>query len=496
MPEQQQPRKSQRKSSGRDLVREVKAAARGQWCDLLLSAGFSADSLNGRGQPCPKCGGDDRFNAAKDVSDTGAVFCRGCFNKSSQVKPGDGIASVAWLMDSSNGEALRWLADRLGLVGDSDGKAEPAKVLDIIMAVCRDKRMPIDAFRLFGVKEATRGRERYPVARVDVYNEAGSVHSYFDVWPGGKGKCKCGKGNAGMFFPGRLPAGGETWLLIEGVKDAAALVGLGFNAAGMPTNKLTTKYARLFAGVNVVVVPDLDLAGARGADYTAGNLSGLAASVAVARLPGIVKDKHGDDVRDVLRRAGGETLVREAIDKATTWEPRADDIEAVERPEITVTMNEAAVTDEVVRCLGRIGWDSPWIKTNRREGVRVFVRGGVLVNAVESDDIDADGRLTVRDLPPCLVRERITQACSLVVEKELDDDIEIVPVRPPGWLIDAVYRRGTYGGAVRPLAGVVRSPTIRVDGSIVQTPGYDLQTGVDLSTIGQIPGRAAQTYEG
>ena len=77
---------------------------------------------------------------------------------------------------------------------------------------------------------------------------------------------------------------------------------------------------------------------------------------------------------------------------------------------------------------------------------------------MSDDDIDADGRLTVRDLPPCLIRERITQACSLAVEKESGDDIDIVPVRPPGWLIDAVFRRGTYGGAVRPLAGVVQSP--------------------------------------
>lgn len=478
MPEHRQPQKLQPKYSGRDLVRDVKAAARGRWSDLLQAAGMPADCLNGRGRPCPKCGGEDRYNAASDVNDSGAVFCRHCFNKSSRIKPGDGISSVAWLMDSSNGEAVRWLADRIGLVRHAEGNAKPVEAVDIITAVCRDKRMLIDAFKLFGVKEATRGRERYPVARVDVYNEAGSVHSYFDLWPGGKGKCKHGKGNAGMFFPGRLPAGGEAWLLVEGVKDAAALVGLGFNAAGMPTNKLATKYARLFAGVDVVVVPDLDLAGVRGADYTAGNLSGIATSVAVARLPGIVRDKHGDDVRDVLRKPNGETLVCDAIGEAAPWEPKPNDNEADERPEVIVTMNEAAVTDEVVGWLGRLGWDSPWIKANRREGVRLFVRGGVLVHAVESDDIDADGRLTVRDLPPCLIRERITQACSLAVEKETEDNIEIVPVRPPGWLIDAVYRRGTYGGAVRPLAGVVQSPTIRVDGSIVQASGYDSQTGL------------------
>lgn len=474
----QTPQESQPKYTGRDLVREVKDAARGRWSELLQAAGIPVDCLDRQAQPCPKCGGEDRYSAAGDVNDTGAVFCRHCFNKGTQVKPGDGIASVAWLLDCSNGEAVRWLADRLGLVRDAEGNAKPAEAVDIITAVCRDKRMPPEAFKQFGVKEAKRGRENWPVVRVDVYNESGAVHSYFDLWPGGKGSCKRGTGNAGMFFPGRLPAAGETWLLVEGVKDAAALVELGFNAAGMPTNKLATKYARLFAGVDVVVIHDLDLAGVHGAEYTAGNLSGIAASVAVARLPGAVKDKHGDDVRDVLRKPDGDKLVRDAIAEATTWEPDPSDNQPDEPPEVIVTMNEAAVADEVVRCLGRLGWDSPWIKPACREGVRVFVRGGVLVHAVSGDDIDADGRLTVRDLPPAIIRERITQACSLMVEKEAQDDIAIVPVRPPGWLIDAVYRRGSYGGVVRPLAGVVQSPTIRVDGSIVQKPGYDSQTGL------------------
>lgn len=465
--------------NGRVSVRDIKAAASGRWNDLLRDAGLPADCFSQKGRSCPKCGGDDRYNAAKNVNETGAVFCRHCFgDKSARIKPGDGIATVAWLMDTSNGEAVRWLAERLGLVGDGDEKAVPGEAVNIIAAVCRDKRMPVDAFKLFGVREAKRGRERYPVARVDVYNEAGSVHSYFDLWPGSKGKCKYGEGNAGMFFPNRLPAPGETWLLVEGVKDAAALLGLGFNVAGMPTNKLAKKYAPLFAGVDVVVVPDLDFPGTRGAEDTAGNLSGVAASVAIARLPGNVKDKNGDDVRDVLQKQDGETLVHAAIVDAAKWQPNADDKDAQERPEVLVTMNEADVTDEVVRWLGRLGWNSPWIKPGQQEGVRVFVRGGVLVHAIENDNLDANGRLTVRDLPPCLVRERITQACSLVAEKNTKEEIDVAPIRPPSWLIEAVCRRGTYGGAVRPLAGVVQSPTIRVDGSIVQIPGYDSRTGL------------------
>ena len=463
-------------------LQDVKAAARGQWTSILIDAGMPADCLVPGGHPCPLCGGDDRFSIAKDFNDSGAVFCRHCFLTSPTIKPGDGVATVAWLMKSTNGEAAKWIAERLGMNG-----VQAAAPVDIITATCHDKRMPIEAFKSFGVKEVQRGRDRLTVCRIDLYNEAGVVHSHFDLWPGDKGRVKAGKGNSGLFFPGRLPAAGETWLAVEGVKDAAALVGLGYNAFGYCGNKLGTKYARLFGGVNVVVVPDLDTAGMLGADHTAGILVGIASSVAITRMPGVVKDKHGDDVRDVLRKPNGETNVRSAIEAATPWKPNPDAGDDDQRPEVIVTMNEAAVTDEVVRYLGKLGWDSPWINAKHSEAVRLFVRGGVLVHAIESDDIDAEGRLAIRDLPPCLVRERITQACRLVAVKETEEGVEVEPTRPPGWLVYAVYRRGSYGGAIRPLSGIVESPTIRVDGSIVQTPGYDRQTGLIFRSSTSFP---------
>ncbi|MBX3421540.1 MAG: hypothetical protein KF752_08290 [Pirellulaceae bacterium] len=454
-------------------IREVKIAARGQWIGLLQDAGLPADCLEKRPQPCPKCGGTDRYGVAKDVAETGAVFCRHCFNKTSKIRPGDGVATVAWLMNITNGEAAKWIAGRLGMNG------EPTTTpVDIITATCRDKRMPVEAFKLFGVKEVQRGRNRLVVCRVELYNEAGVVHSHFDLWPGDKGRVKPGKGNSGLFFPGRLPAAGEKWLAVEGVKDAAALVGLGYNAFGYCGNKLATKYARLFEGVDAIVMPDLDTAGMLGANQTAGVLASIASSVSIARMPGVVKDKHGDDVRDVLQKPDGEKSVRATIEAATPWKPSSDACGNDTRPKVKITMKEAAVTDEVVQHLGKLGWDSPWINARYSESVRLFVRGGVLVHAIESDDVDTEGRLSVRDLPPCLVRERITQACSLITEIESEEEVDIKPTRPPGWLVDAVYRRGSYGGAIRPLSGIIESPTIRVDGSIVQMPGYDRQTGL------------------
>lgn len=453
-------------------IQEIKSAATGRWTEILESAGIRLDVLDGKGHPCPKlCGSDlggtDRFSAGKDFKETGAVFCRNCFNKESKIHPGDGIASVAWMLGMSNGRASQWIAKRLGL--DLTSQASN----NIVESTACNKCMPLEAFKLFGATPAQRGKKL--VARVPVYNEHGEPFSYFDLAPGVKGWFQRGKGNSGLFFPGRLPVGGETWLLVEGVKDAAALVGLGFNAAGMPTCFLADKYSELFKGVNVVFVPDLDSAGQGGAQRSAKSLVGIAASIQVARLPGEIKKSDGDDVREVLKRVEGETLVRAAVSNATFWKPTNS---GGDRPEVQLTLTEGAVAEEIVSLLGKLGWDSPWLPPQIQESCQLFVRNGVLVRPVVSEDLDTKGQSFILTVPPAILRERITQACQLYIESEKEGETEIQPVRPPKWLVDAIHQRTAYSSCIRPLTGIISSPTIRSDGTILQIPGYDDATGL------------------
>lgn len=153
------------------------------------------------------------------------------------------------------------------------------------------------------------------------YGPEGTQCTTFRMWTdGSKGMFARGR-KAGLFFPHedgkvRLPAEGETWLLVKGPKDAAALHGLGFLACGLNMCRLAAKFARLFAGANVVLVPDRDKAGVEGAEHSANVLRGVAASVRIAVLPAEFADSNGADVRDVLGQKEGEVLVRQAIDDA------------------------------------------------------------------------------------------------------------------------------------------------------------------------------------
>src|SRR5690606_28573837 len=129
---------------------------------------------------------------------------------------------------------------------------------DLIGRICRAKRMPREALLKFGAGIDQRGR--MPVVRLPVYGDDGQPCGTFDLTEDGKGLLAKG-GSSGIFLPGRLPQPGEPWHLVEGVKDASALVGLGYLAAGTSGNRLPAKFAGLFRGTDITIVPDRDKAG-------------------------------------------------------------------------------------------------------------------------------------------------------------------------------------------------------------------------------------------
>lgn len=477
-------------------VEELKSLANGREREILVSVGGIAEELlDGKHHGCPRCGGKDRFRLIDEQA--GAVFCNQCFNKEN----GDFLAAIQWMLDCDFREAMAKVKGFLG-IDDQPPPEESSSGLEVVFEyklelLCHDKKMPIDAFRQFNPKLASRGRRRNHFIRIPAYNEKGEVHTYFDMAPKEKGWFKRGKGNSGLFLPGRLPQAGETWLIVEGPKDCAALIGLGFSAVGTPTNHLSSKYAPLFQDVHIIIVPDLDRPSALGADKTAGNLLGIASSVRVARLPGEFRETNGYDVRDVISQTGGAALVREAINAAEVWVPTEGDGNAKDgRPEIMVTLKEGYVTDQVVSSIGLLGWDSPWVPAKIREYLKVYVRAGNLVQVIPSERGTRETKYSIHRLPTALVRERITQACRLQQEVHTKDgEIEIEYVRPPKWLIDAVHDRNWYSGRIRPLDGLIHAPTIRPDGTILQRTGYDEPTALIFSSnieFPKVPDRPSQ----
>jgi len=247
-----------------------------------------------------------------------------------------------------------------------------------------------------------------------------------------------------------------------------------YNAFGLPGRQLGRKFARLFQGVHVVLVPDLDTPSVEGMDKTAARLRGVAASVKIARLPGEIKAKGGDDVRDVLAQQDGEQLVRQAIADAQPWEPvKRNEIGDDGRVVIEVSTAEHDTNDAAIDVLAT--------------DTEVFQRGGVLVHVVQDHNpndgiIRAEIQPRIAQLPEAILRERLTRKIRYVA---LDKD-GLVDAHPPRWHIKAVEQRQQWPG-IRYLAGVVTHPVLRPDGTVLSTPGYDTKTALIYVPDGAFP---------
>src|SRR5271155_2438158 len=84
-----------------ELAQRIEAATRrahGQWLSILERLGVDAGVLPPRNQPCPACGGKDRFQFTDKYGD-GNYVCRGC-------GPGDGFALLQRCLGWNFVEAL------------------------------------------------------------------------------------------------------------------------------------------------------------------------------------------------------------------------------------------------------------------------------------------------------------------------------------------------------------------------------------------------------
>jgi hypothetical protein len=302
------------KSTGHIDVAELKRAAHGRWVEILNHFGFDQTALNGQHQPCPKCAGSDRFRFFDAA--LGACYCNQCFNTHN----GDGIAAIAWLNDWSFQTTLCAVAKHLGISRTEVHSEGPA---DIVADFARRKRIPLESLKAFGAHQDLRGK--LIVCRVPMFDEHREECGYQDFSDISQEFLKgmSAKGKPSGLFVAQWPNPGDTVLLTEGVKDAAALHSLSFLALGTPGSKLQVHQIGILAGCHVKLVPDLDQTGLESAQVNAARLKGVATSVSIVRMPGEVKAKDGDGVREILVRAGGEKLLRQCIAAAVEWSPSA-----------------------------------------------------------------------------------------------------------------------------------------------------------------------------
>ncbi len=305
----------------RSTIDELQSAARGRWKDILADVGFPAELLNGKGHPCPRCGGRDRFAAWRDVGDRGAVHCRHCFTKGSNPRPGDGLATLRWMLNIDTPGACRWLASWLGLATPT---ATPRKRINRTLRPTADA----DDDQSFGVLadrchramrdewwDRLSNRLRLPAITLRRLRVGWCAAQRATTWPmvdhsdrvigirlrsmttGDKWAIRGGR--AGLFVPEELRGKPDRLFIAEGPTDTAALLSLGVDAVGRLSCNgavgATTKLVKRLGPSECIVVADDDghRAGIRGAESLASVLVTACPSVRV-----IVPPKGFNDVRE------------------------------------------------------------------------------------------------------------------------------------------------------------------------------------------------------
>lgn len=152
------------------------------------------------------------------------------------------------------------------------------------------------------------------------------------------------------------------------------------------------------------------------------------------------------------------------------------------RPAVAISTNHKVVNDAVIAALAASDRD-----LYQRDGslVAVTKEPAPPKNAAKLTIARAPGSPKIVVVPPPGLRERITE--HVVLTRETSEGS--VPAHPPEWMAPEIHCRGGWDG-VRTLVGITETPTLRLDGTILQTAGYDSATGllyVPSITFPEIP---------
>ncbi|MBX3222388.1 MAG: hypothetical protein KF795_17850 [Labilithrix sp.] len=124
-----------------------------------------------------------------------------------------------------------------------------------------------------------------------------------------------------------------------------------------------------------------------------------------------------------------------------------------------------------------------------RTDLEVYQRSGALVHVVriaesESDAAKLLGSPQIRTMAHATLRERLAKVARWVKYDGRSGGLK--PCVPPNDVVNALAERGQWKG-IRPLVGIIEAPSLRPDGSVIQSEGYDPATGFHLLGAGAFP---------
>lgn len=343
----------------------IKNAAAGRWNEIVTSlCGVGHDVLDGTHQPCPRCGGKDRFRAFGDFPDTGGVVCNQCGRFA------DGLATIGWLTGRPFAEVVTSVCEHLGIEAKSSAApsggrkrmaANPDENLvfqpwnDALVALWCQTKEPItpEAVKALGGQLATY-RKQYQVIAFPVYGEfltdrppvgriiyslsGGTLPKFTQGKPVEWVKCKLTAGSApGLLFNHNAITTRDSFphtsIKCEGPTDAMAAITLAeslpvwtnANGAGeIPKHWIV----ELLTAKLVGIIHDADKPGQDGLKVWAANLT-KCEKIKTLALPYEIEPTNGKDLRDWVREGNGLTEFQKLFKAGVTTEVQPGEVKPV-----------------------------------------------------------------------------------------------------------------------------------------------------------------------
>lgn len=286
------------------------------------------------------------------------------------------------------------------------------------------------------------------------------------------------------------PTGNPVYV-VEGEKDVESIRSLGrelatcnSGGAGKWRGSHADAFGNAFMGRAVIVIADNDDVGRRHAREVAADLRDNrgAASVTLRQCPAPHKDvtDHllaGGKLSELVPLSDGQQdpPAPKAVPveppsspatKAVNALPIVEDEESDGRPFVQLGTDLHRVVDEAERVIA-----------DERAGV--YVRTGCLVRVVRdtrspSGVVRAAGAATIRRMVLATTTELLTRYAKW---GKWDGRSEKIIAAIPGQNVaSALLERGEWP-SLRPLVGILETPALRPDGSVIQVEGYDRATG-------------------
>jgi len=253
---------------------------------------------------------------------------------------------------------------------------------------------------------------------------------------------------------------GRPVYVVEGEKDVHTLESWGLTAttnSGGAMSKWLDGFSRSLSGADIIILPDNDAPGRKHAEDVGRCLQGIATRVRVLCLPGL--KEHGD-VTDWATSGGMLEKLLALQESAPDFRPGSVYQEYI-TPDDIIRID---IKNQPLRLTGQAAISALKSKNNPPY---LFLQYGSVVRFRETET----GIPLVEPVGDAIMTARLADICDFTSEG--NDGIRYH--NPPREVVRYVLSSDSL--PFPKLVGITESPLLRPDGTILQKPGYDPETG-------------------